>query len=59
MTSIHIERAEKPGRAVAAVENFLVKNLLPVTPGDLAGGAIMVGGVSGFVCLRTPAKEHS
>jgi formate/nitrite transporter FocA (FNT family) len=32
--------------------SFLYDNLLPVTIGNIVGGAIMVGDVYWFVCLR-------
>lgn len=35
--------------------NFLVKNLLPVTLGNIIGGAVMVGLIYWFVYLRKPA----
>ena len=35
--------------------NFFVKNLLPVTIGNIIGGAIMVGLVYWFIYLRKPA----
>jgi formate/nitrite transporter len=34
--------------------NFFIKNLLPVTIGNIIGGAIMVGGIYWFVYLRKP-----
>lgn len=34
--------------------NFLVKNLLPVTIGNIIGGALLVGAVYWFVYLRVP-----
>lgn len=33
-------------------ENFIVNNLLPVTIGNIIGGAVMVGAVYWFVYLR-------
>jgi formate/nitrite transporter len=36
--------------------NFLVVNLLPVTIGNIIGGAVMVGAVYWFIYLRGPAK---
>ena len=43
--------------------NFFVKNLLPVTLGNIIGGAVLVGAVYWFVYLRTrtaaqPAGER-
>ncbi|MCX6041216.1 MAG: hypothetical protein NTV69_08795 [Caldilinea sp.] len=32
--------------------NFLVNNLIPVTLGNLIGGALLVGGVYWFIYLR-------
>jgi len=39
---------------------FLVNNLLPVTLGNIVGGALFVGGIYWFVYLRKPsmAKKH-
>jgi formate transporter len=37
--------------------NFFVKNLLPVTLGNIIGGAFMVGLVYWFIYLRKPAAE--
>jgi len=39
--------------------NFFIGNLLPVTLGNLFGGAIMVAGVYWFVYLRRPAKDFA
>lgn len=38
--------------------NFFIKNLLPVTIGNIIGGAIMVGGVYWFVYLRNDHKSQ-
>lgn len=38
-------------------ENFLVGNLLPVTIGNVIGGAIMVGAVYWFIYLRGPGRS--
>lgn len=38
------------------VKNFLVSNLLPVTIGNIIGGAVLVGGVYWFIFLRK--KKH-
>ncbi len=38
--------------------NFFIKNLLPVTIGNIIGGAIMVGGVYWFVYLRKEPKPQ-
>ncbi len=37
--------------------NFLVSNLLPVTIGNIIGGAVMVGSVYWFVFLRKPKSK--
>lgn len=37
--------------------NFFLKNLLPVTIGNIIGGAIMVGLVYWFIYLRKPASK--
>jgi formate/nitrite transporter len=37
--------------------NFFVKNLLPVTIGNIIGGALMVGGIYWFVYLRKVATK--
>ena len=36
--------------------NFFIANLLPVTIGNIIGGAVMVGLVYWFVYLRTQPK---
>ena len=41
------------------VEAFLAANLLPVTIGNVIGGAVMVGIVYWFVYLRASRKEPS
>lgn len=38
--------------------NFLVRNLVPVTIGNVIGGALLVGGVYWFVYLR-PARQRA
>ena len=38
--------------------NFLLRNLIPVTIGNVVGGALMVGGVYWFIYLRN-AKDHA
>jgi formate transporter len=38
------------------LESFLVDNLLPVTIGNIIGGAVMVGAVYWFVYLRRPDR---
>ena len=37
---------------------FLVNNLLPVTLGNIVGGALFVGGIYWFVYLRKPAQAQ-
>ncbi len=37
---------------------FLWNNLLPVTVGNIIGGAVLVGVVYWFVYLRTPPRQH-
>jgi len=39
--------------------NFFIKNLLPVTIGNIIGGAVMVGLVYWFVYLRKPAATKA
>ncbi|MGE5222393.1 MAG: formate transporter FocA [Omnitrophica WOR_2 bacterium] len=39
--------------------NFFVRNLLPVTIGNIIGGALMVGLVYWFIYLRKPAGEKA
>ena len=39
--------------------NFFIKNLLPVTIGNIIGGAVMVGLVYWFVYLRKPATTKA
>ncbi len=38
------------------MECFLINNLLPVTIGDILGGAVLVGAVDWFVYLRRHEK---
>lgn len=38
--------------------SFLIRNLLPVTLGNIVGGAVFVGGVYWFVYLRNSAKKN-
>jgi formate transporter len=38
--------------AALNLANFLVNNLIPVTLGNLIGGALLVGGVYWFIYLR-------
>ncbi len=38
--------------------NFFLKNLVPVTIGNIIGGAFMVGGLYWFVYLRKDRKPH-
>jgi formate/nitrite transporter FocA (FNT family) len=39
------------------VGDFLLNNLLPVTIGNIIGGAVLVGAVYWFVYLRAPANS--
>jgi formate transporter len=39
--------------------NFFVGNLLPVTIGNIIGGAVMVGAIYWFIYLRQPAAVKS
>jgi formate/nitrite transporter FocA (FNT family) len=39
--------------------NFFIKNLLPVTIGNIIGGAVMVGLVYWFVYLRKAAAAQA
>jgi formate/nitrite transporter FocA (FNT family) len=39
--------------------NFFTKNLLPVTLGNIIGGAVMVGLIYWFVYLRKPAASRA
>ena len=36
------------------VKNFLIGNLLPVTVGNIIGGALLVGMVYWFIYIRKP-----
>jgi formate transporter len=47
-----------PDLSTLDVEGFLVGNLLPVTIGNVIGGAVMVGGVYWFVYLRPRSGEE-
>jgi formate/nitrite transporter FocA (FNT family) len=45
------------GRAVALTWGaFLGRNLLPVTIGNVIGGAVLVGAVYWFIYLRVPER---
>lgn len=56
----------KDGGAILTWGNFLLRNLIPATIGNIIGGALMVGGVYWFIYLRkgshdggaTPAKTE-
>jgi hypothetical protein len=51
----HLRRTEQHTRLVMVNrtwERFLVNNLLPVTLGNIVGGAVLVGAVYWFVYLR-------
>jgi formate transporter len=47
--------AELPDLSQLTWDGFLLDNLLPVTIGNVAGGALMVGFVYGFIYLRRAA----
>lgn len=51
-TSIHKTAADY---ADLTWGNFFVNNLIPVTIGNVIGGAVLVGAVYWFVYLRRPA----
>ena len=48
-------RTDVPVLADLTWTHFVTRNLLPVTFGNMIGGAVMVGGVYWFVYLRRPA----
>jgi formate transporter len=39
--------------------NFFVRNLIPVTIGNIIGGALMVGAIYWFIYLRQPARAQA
>ena len=56
--AVYTEAAKAAGVNLDAltVGNFLTKNLLPVTLGNIIGGALLVGCVYWFVYLRKTDK---
>jgi len=47
----------KDGGAILTWGNFIVRNLIPATIGNIIGGALMVGGMYWFIYLR-PSWTH-
>ena len=47
----------KDGGAILTWGNFLWRNLLPATIGNIIGGALMVGGMYWFIYLRPAATS--
>jgi formate transporter len=48
----------KDGGAILTWGNFIVRNLIPATIGNIIGGALMVGGMYWFIYLRPSWTRH-
>jgi formate/nitrite transporter FocA (FNT family) len=49
--------AHGPDAQALTWSRFLIRNLMPVTLGNVIGGALLVGGVYWFVYLRPRSKD--